>query len=77
MTPSAPITGVIEAAGAARLHDYLRRAPDRTDAEELVARDGFMSGFQYGARWAVRMTAALSEPRFREALQIVAEALSE
>jgi predicted lipid-binding transport protein (Tim44 family) len=67
----------IEAAGRARLHDYLRRAQPVSEADELIARAAFLDGFRMGSRWAVRTCTALSDPRFREALEVVAEACKE
>lgn len=63
----------VEAAALARLHDYMRREPLAAERELEVARDAFVQGFRYGARWSVRATSALSNPEFREAIAILSD----
>lgn len=77
MSVDAPTSSAVESAALARLHDYLRRAVELSEPQELIARDAWMQGFQSGARWTVRTTAALADPRFRECLVALAELLRE
>jgi hypothetical protein len=68
-------TSATTAAALARLHDYLRRAPQATPEQEEIARDAFVEGFRYGARWAVFTTASLADPQLKKAIEVLADAL--
>ena len=66
-------TSAVTAAALARLHAYLNKAIPYSEADELIARDAYINGFQQGCRWAIQTTARLSNPEFREAIAVLAE----
>lgn len=70
-------SSAVESAALARLHDYLRRAEPTTEGERLIASDAFISGFRAGCRWGVLTSGQLSDPRFREAIGVLAEVVRE
>lgn len=76
VAPAAALSDSVEARGMAMLVRYLHQAPDRSEAEELIARDAFITAWRWayvrGGRDALdecaALNTALADKRMRNAL---------